>query len=113
MTVSTAMNDRRRLQRMEGLLAGLLRYGALIASGWIAVGMVMGLSGGAASKPHVGIADRCMAIGIVLLIALPVLRVALTTAVFLIERDYLFAAISGAVLAIITLGFLLGTGGIH
>ena len=50
-----------------------------------------------------------MAIGILLLIALPVLRVALTTAVFLFEKDYLFAAISGAVLGIIALGFLLGT----
>ena len=54
-----------------------------------------------------------MAIGIVLLIALPVLRVALTTAVFLAERDYLFAAISGTVLDIIALGFLLGTSGTH
>ena len=54
-----------------------------------------------------------MEIGIVLLIALPVLRVALTTAVFLFERDDLFSAISGAVLAIIALGFLLGTGGVH
>jgi uncharacterized membrane protein len=54
-----------------------------------------------------------MAIGIVLLIALPVLRVALTTAVFLVERDSLFAAISGAVLAIIALRFLLGTSGVH
>ena len=111
--MSTAMDDRRRLRRMESLLAGLLRYGALVASGWIAVGMVMGLCGGAPSKHHVGLADRCMTIGIVLLIALPVLRVALTTAVFLYERDYLFAAISGAVLAIIALGFLLGTGGVH
>jgi uncharacterized membrane protein len=54
-----------------------------------------------------------MAIGIVPLIALPVLRVALTTAVFLVERDYLFAAISEVVLAIIALGFLLGTSGVH
>ena len=54
-----------------------------------------------------------MAIGIVLLIALPVLRVALTTAVFLAERGYLYAVISGAVLAIIALGFLLGTSGTH
>jgi hypothetical protein len=105
------MDDRRRLQRMEDILAGLLRYGALTASGWIAVGMVLGLFDVDASKPHVGgLADRCLAIGIVLLIALPVLRVALTTAVFLFERDYLFAAISGAVLAIIAIGFLLGTG---
>jgi uncharacterized membrane protein len=54
-----------------------------------------------------------MAIGIVLLIALPVLRFAMTTAVFLAERDHLFAAISGAVLAIIALGFLLGTSGVY
>jgi Protein of unknown function (DUF1634) len=104
------MDDRYRLQRIEGILAGLLRYGALIASGWLAAGMVLSLSGGADSKPHAGLGDRCMAIGIVLLIALPVLRVALTTAVFLFERDYLFAAISGAVLAIIAVGFFLGTG---
>ena len=98
---------------MEDILAGLLRYGALTASGWIAVGMVMGLFDGSTSKPHASLADRCMTIGIVLLIALPVLRVALMTAVFLYERDYLFAAISGAVLAIIAVGFLLGIGGIH
>ena len=90
------MDDRRRLQRMESLLAGLLRYGALVASGWIAVGMVMSLSGGARSKLHVGLADRCMAIGIVLLIALPVLRVALTTAVFLVRTSDLRFFVSAA-----------------
>jgi len=31
------------------------------------------------------------------------------TGVFLLEKDYRFAAISGAVLGIIVLGFLLGT----
>ena len=98
---------------MERILAGLLRYGSLVASSWIAVGMAMGMLGGASSDLQAGLASQCMAIGIVLLIALPVLRVALTTAVFLFERDYLFAAISGAVLAIIALGFLLGTGGAH
>jgi uncharacterized membrane protein len=94
---------------MESILSGLLRYGALVASGWIAVGMGMGMVGGAHSNLSVGLADQCMAIGIVLLIALPVLRVAVTTAVFLFERDYLFAAISGAVLIIIALGFIMGT----
>jgi hypothetical protein len=94
---------------MESILAGLLRYGALVASGWIATGMAMSMFGGAPPNLHVGLAHRCMAIGIVLLIALPVLRVALTTTVFLFERDYLFAAISGAVLGILALGFLMGT----
>ncbi len=96
---------------MEGILAGLLRYGALTAAGWIALGMALGLMRGVSPLFHdVGaIADRCLVIGIVLLIALPVLRVALMTAVFLFEKDYHFAAISATVLIIITLGFLMGS----
>ena len=60
-------------------------------------------------RPLIRLSDRCVAIGIVLLIALPVLCVALMTGVFLFEKDYRFAAISCAVLGIIALGFLLGT----
>ena len=107
--MSAATDDRRRLLRLESILAGLLRYGALAASGWIAVGMGMSMFGGVFPQLHAGLADRCTAIGTVLLIALPVLRVALTTVVFLFEGDYLFAAISGSVLLIIMLGLLLGT----
>jgi Protein of unknown function (DUF1634) len=95
---------------MEGLLAGLLRYGALVASGWIALGIAFSMFDDASPLGYgtVATSDRCLSIGIVLLIALPVLRVALTTAVFLFDKDYLFAAISGAVLLIIALGFVLG-----
>ena len=63
----------------------------------------------ASSHIPVAISNGCLAIGIVLLIALPVLRVAIMMLVFLLEKDYCFAAISGAVLVIITLGFFLGT----
>lgn len=105
-----ASDDHDRLRRMETLLAGLLRYGALVASAWIAAGMVTGLLSGAAADSRDGLANRCTVVGIVLLLSLPVLRVALTTVVFLFERDYLFAAISGTVLAIIALGYFLGVG---
>ena len=54
-----------------------------------------------------------LAIGIVMLIALPVLRVAIMAVIFLLEKDYRFAAISMTVLLIITLGFLLGTMNSH
>ena len=91
---------------MEGILAGLLRYGALVASGWMALGMVLSLFKDILPLIAFG---SMSPIGIVLLIALPVLRVALMTGGFLLEKDYRFAAISGAVLGIITLGFLLGT----
>ena len=104
-------DDRRQLLRMEKSLAGLLRYGALVASGWMAIGMA--LSAFQKIFPFmrslITISDRFLAIGIVLLIALPVLRVAFTTVVFLLEKDYRFAAISGLVLIIITVGFILGT----
>jgi uncharacterized membrane protein len=105
--MSTPLEDRQHLLRMEGILAGLLRYGSLVASGWMALGMALSLFKDV--LPLITLSDRCLAIGIVLLIALPVLRVALMTGVFLLEKDYRFAAISCAVLGIIALGFLLGT----
>ena len=104
--MSTPPEDRHHLLRMQRNLAGLLRYGALVASGWMALGMALSLFKNA--LPLIRLSDRCLAIGIVLLIALPVLRVALMTGVFLLEKDYRFAAISCAVLGIIALGFLLG-----
>ena len=104
-------DDSLHLLRMEAILTGLLRYGALVASGWLAVGMASGIL-----REHcalidipLAISNGCLAIGIVLLIALPVLRVAIMMMVFLFQKDYCFAAIAGAVLIIITLGFLLGT----
>lgn len=95
---------------MERILASLLRYGALAAAGWIALGMALNMCHDVCPTFHivVAISDRCLVIGIVLLIALPVLRVALMTAVFLLQKDYRFAVISAVVLTIITLGFVLG-----
>jgi uncharacterized membrane protein len=104
-------DDSVHLLRMETILTGLLRYGALVASGWLAFGMALDIlrENYALINIPVTISDGCLAIGVVLLIALPVLRVAIMMMVFLFEKDYCFAAISGAVLIIITLGFLLGT----
>ena len=105
--MSTPLGGRQPVLRMERILAGLLRYGALVASGWMALGMALSLFKDV--LPLIRLSDRCLAIGIVLLIALPVLRVALMAGVFLLEKDYRFAAISCAVLVIIALGFLPGT----
>ena len=105
--MSTPPEDRQHLLRMERILAGLLRHGALVASGWMALGMALSLFKDI--HPLIRLSDQCLTIGIVLLIALPVLRVVLMTGVFLLEEDYRFAAISGAVLGIIALGFIMGT----
>jgi uncharacterized membrane protein len=109
--MSIQLDDRQQPLRMERILAGLLRYGALVASSWMAVGMALSLSKGVLALNT--LSDRCLAIGIVLLITLPVLRVALMVGVFVLERDYRFAAIACAVLGIIALGFLLGTINLH
>jgi uncharacterized membrane protein len=91
--------DEIRLRRLEAILTALLRYGAMFASAWIAIGLVLG--GGSAGS-------RCLAGGIVILIALPVLRVGIMAVMFAFERDYRFALISAAVLLIIAVGFAIG-----
>ena len=113
--MSSASHDKLKLLRMEGILTGLLRYGALFASAWLACGMILGSLSDHIAFIHIpsAVSHACLAIGIVLLIALPVLRVAIMMVIFLFERDYRFAAISAAVLSIITLGFLLGTMNSH
>ncbi len=111
----SSSTERHRSLRLEGILAGLLRYGAITAASWISLGMVLDIfkTSYSMSPIVVAISDRCLAIGVVLLITLPVMRVALTTTVFLFEKDYLFATVSGLVLVIITVGFLLGVFHVH
>ena len=107
---SETFNDQ-RLLRMEHLLAGLLRYGAIVACAWIAAGMGLSfLEAYVDSGPLVSprLDSQLMAIGTLLLIALPVLRVGVTALIFLYERDYVFLIISSTVLIIIACGFFLG-----
>ncbi len=50
-------------------------------------------------------------IGLVLLIATPVVRVAVSVVTFALERDYRYVVITLVVLAILILSFVLGKGG--
>jgi uncharacterized membrane protein len=95
---------------MEGVLSAVLRYGAVVASFWLALGMVLGAYNKAVSPVDTlaAASGGCLSIGVVLLIALPVLRVAIMMLVFLLQKDYSFTVISAAVLVIIILGFALG-----
>jgi uncharacterized membrane protein len=89
----------------ERIIARLLSYGVWLACAFITAGLaVEGLS-------RTGLALRGFSLvktGVALLILLPVARVALMLALFLRERDYIYAAISAVVLAIIGAGFLAG-----
>ncbi len=90
----------KRAGRLEELLAVLLRYGSASASAAIGLGYILHLIGSQAPM-------RIVSAGILLFILLPILRVLLMLVVFIHERDFRFAFISGMVLAIILLGIFL------
>ncbi len=87
---------------LEQLLASLLHYGTLAASGLIALGLALSVASGALG---IGIATA----GIALLILLPALRVATMLIFFLRAGDYRYGAIAALVLLIISISFFVGT----
>ena len=58
-----------------------------------------------------GRGQAIIALGLLLLVATPVVRVAASVATFVYERDWAFAVITGAVLALLLLSFYLGKAG--
>ena len=88
--------------QLENLLAKLLHYGTLAASGIIALGLALSV---AAGPLGMGVA----AAGIALFILLPSLRVAVMLVFFLRARDYRYGAIAALVLLIISISFFVGT----
>lgn len=53
-------------------------------------------------------AEAIIALGLLLLIALPIVRVALTVLLFLFERDYVYLAITFFVLTVLLSGVFFG-----
>jgi uncharacterized membrane protein len=87
-------------ERWEQAIAQLLWYGTWIAVLAVGVGMAMGLS----SPDGLTVAKA----GIALFILLPIARVGLMLALFIWERDYVYAAISVSVLLVIASGIVAG-----
>ncbi|HXJ44674.1 MAG TPA: DUF1634 domain-containing protein [Bryobacteraceae bacterium] len=97
------------ISRFERLLAQLLRYGTWLASGVIALGLALLLSGALTEPGRFGFSStNIITAGIAAFILLPVLRVIVMLAVFTRKRDYLFIAITFVVLAILLTGFAIG-----
>jgi uncharacterized membrane protein len=93
------------LQRHPGGLEGLLNDGLQ--------GEPKGLSsyGGVLTAVRHGQAFGVIMLGLLILLATPVLRVAVSIIAFLIERDRLYALITTGVLALLITGVLLGKAG--
>jgi hypothetical protein len=83
-------------------LARLLGAGTWTACGFIAAGMLLNAAG---FSRH---SSTLLSAGILLLISLPVLRVAAMGIWFLFRRDFSFALIAALVLTIILVSTLLG-----
>ena len=95
--------------RLEQLLAAFLRYGSWSALAAIGLGYALALIGSHAPSNQPVLPNMpIVRMGIALFILLPILRVLLMLLVFIRERDYRFAFISGIVLAVILLGIFLG-----
>jgi uncharacterized membrane protein len=94
---------------MERILAGLLRYGAIMTSVCIAIGLVLNWTLAKTGSPSSNNDSlKLIEIGVGTLISLPVLRVALMMGIFIKQKDYRFAAISAVVLGIVASGFAWG-----
>ena len=116
-------------------ISRLLRIGVLLSIAVIATGMVItfvhhpsyfssrpalgSLTSTSMQYPHTlfgvlqgtmhGRGQAIISLGVLLLIATPVARVALSIIVFAIERDRLYVAITAAVLTLLLISFALGS----
>ena len=119
---------------MDTAITALLRTGVLLSVGIIAAGLVMTFVNhpdyfssrqalGRLTSPGThfpntiseviagvrrGSGQAIMAAGLLVLIATPVARVALSIVIFVIERDRIYAAITTAVFAILMIAFAVG-----
>ncbi|HEX3315866.1 MAG TPA: DUF1634 domain-containing protein [Gemmataceae bacterium] len=100
-------DDSRPPDRLESMLADLLGRGTFLASIVIAIGLAWSSTETLAAGPA-PLGVRIVTAGIVLFIALPVLRLVLMLVGFLRQRDYRFVGITATVLLIIALGLALG-----
>jgi uncharacterized membrane protein len=125
-TTATAESDQ-RLRQAELVISHVLRGGVIVSAAVILIGVVwfylqMAISGhGALGYPHTfgGIIRRLfhgeplalIALGLLILLLTPILRVAISIVVFALEHDWLYTVITITVLIILLVSLLLGRGG--
>ncbi len=113
---------------LSNIIGWLLQAGVLVSSGIIVIGLILlllspgGLSAVVINRfPHTAASvwdglvalqpQSVITLGLLLLIATPVLRVAVSVIAFALERDRRYVVITLIVLAILIIGFLFGRGG--
>jgi uncharacterized membrane protein len=87
--------------RLETHVGRVLRAGALLSTSVLVVGLVLRVA-----LPASGVPDTILRAGLIILIATPVARVVASVIDYTLQRDWLFAALTLAVLVVL-LGSLL------
>jgi uncharacterized membrane protein len=118
------------VRQAELVISYVLRGGVLLSAAIILGGIVLyyvqtfshpGRSGASPSFPHTlgrvwqglaqGNPQAIIVLGLLVLLATPVVRVAVSVIAFLLERDWRYVVITSLVLLILLLSFFLGKGG--
>jgi len=126
-TTASAPDKDRRLRQAELAISQVLRGGVVISAAIILLGVVwfylqMAITGHATlTYPHslVEVAQQLaegdplslVALGLLILLLTPILRVAISIVIFALERDWLYTVITLIVLLILLVSLLLGRGG--
>lgn len=111
----------------EQVTSGVLRIGVLLSAAIVIIGVLMFYVRYAANRadvrrfPHSlaavmhglanGDARSVIVLGLLVLLATPVLRVAVSIFTFALERDWRYVVISSIVLGVLVVSFFLGRGG--
>ena len=95
------MTDAPDTGRLERILGVVLRFGAVISTSLLAVGLILSLS-----SPSVPLGPLLMSAGLLILMATPVARVVASVIGYAAERDWTFLVLTATVLVIL-LGSLL------
>ena len=132
--LSPELEVEERVRNVELLISNLLRTGVIFSLGLIVLGTVMSLAQhpeylserffvGSASAPRTAIlhslsdvaaglkalnGEAVVTLGILLLIATPVVRVGVSIFAFIYQHDRLYTLITGAVFCLLLLSFILG-----
>ncbi|GEM_PF-907055 len=94
-------NRNAKLDQAELFLGHFLRWGVLTCAAILIAGLVAGFI----APDWSASVTRA---GIVLLIALPIARVAVTLVIFFVQRDFIYVGITAFVLVVLLLGLTLG-----
>lgn len=87
----------RAVERLQKIVGRVLRAGAFLSTGLMAVGLILAFTGSAASW-----SETLLRIGLVILMATPVANVVVSGLEYVAERDWKFVLLTVLVLLILT-----------